>query len=224
MRKSILVLFIAIATLAIVMVPALAKDDKVTASNGQPFDEIWAAIRALQTKVDTIQLTPGPQGPPGPQGLPGKDGVDGAQGLPGEDGVDGAQGPPGEDGADGAQGSPGPAGTVPHFGDWQYHSALNGPFCYYAETDGFVVMHFWQQVDGTQISILGTETLNSDCDIMADDPPPAGDFRFNIKQWIKTTDQHGSFMMPIRKGHYWGVSQGGSPNVMIWAQWLPLSS
>lgn len=63
-----------------------------------------AADLALQDEIDTIELTPGPAGPPG---------ADGAQGPPGPagpPGADGAQGTPGPTGADGAQGVPGPPG------------------------------------------------------------------------------------------------------------------
>jgi len=108
MRRDILVLGIVFAMLAIVMAPALAKDDKVTTSNGLPFQEIWAAIRELQDKLNNIQLTPGPQGPPGADGAPG---VQGAPGKDGADGAPGVQGPPGKDGADGAPGVQGPPGT-----------------------------------------------------------------------------------------------------------------
>lgn len=40
----------------------------------------------VDTKIETIELTPGPQGEPGKDG---KDGVDGKDGAPGKDGVDG---------------------------------------------------------------------------------------------------------------------------------------
>jgi len=83
---------------------------------------LQALAADLQSQIDTIELTPGPQGdagpagaagPQGPAGSPGADGADGAQGPPGADGADGAagpQGPPGVDGADGADGAAGPQG------------------------------------------------------------------------------------------------------------------
>ncbi len=92
-----------------------------------------AGDAGLQQQIDTIELTPGPQGETGatgdtgPQGLPGNDGLDGAvgaqgpagndgavgaQGPAGNDGAVGAQGPAGNDGADGAQGSAGNDGAV----------------------------------------------------------------------------------------------------------------
>lgn len=60
----------------------------------------------VDEKIETIELTPGPQGEQGPQGEPGKDGAQGIQGETGpqgpqgEPGKDGEQGPPGEDGQD----------------------------------------------------------------------------------------------------------------------------
>lgn len=61
-------------------------------------------IQILKSELDTIQLTPGPQGP---QGIPGPIGKDGIQGLPGETGPQGERGEPG---AAGPKGDPGPAG------------------------------------------------------------------------------------------------------------------
>lgn len=58
----------------------------------------------VDEKIETIELTPGPQGEQGPQGEPGKDG---AQGIQGETGPQGPQGEPGKDGADGAPGKDG---------------------------------------------------------------------------------------------------------------------
>jgi len=45
---------------------------------GNPFDGVWEAIEDLQTQIDEIELTPGPQGPIGPQGLQGPPGGFGA--------------------------------------------------------------------------------------------------------------------------------------------------
>lgn len=55
----------------------------------------------VDTKIETIELTPGPQGPIGETGPQGEPGVPGKDGVNGKDGKDGAQGP---------QGEPGPAG------------------------------------------------------------------------------------------------------------------
>lgn len=45
---------------------------------GQPFQALWDAITGLQTQIDAIELTPGPQGSPGTNGKNGIDGVDGS--------------------------------------------------------------------------------------------------------------------------------------------------
>jgi hypothetical protein len=68
MRKGIFVVCVLVAIVAIITVPAWAKDEKVTTSQGQPFQEIWNAINNLQNKLNNIQLTPGPQGPKGDPG------------------------------------------------------------------------------------------------------------------------------------------------------------
>lgn len=69
--------------------------------------------------VDTIELTPGPQGPQGepgiqgPQGIQGEQGIQGPQGETGPKGDTGPQGPKGEQGPQGIQGpqgEPGPKG------------------------------------------------------------------------------------------------------------------
>jgi len=49
---------------------------------GNPFDMIWEAIQDLQTQIDEIELTPGPQGPQGEQGPPGPQGPPGEFGAP----------------------------------------------------------------------------------------------------------------------------------------------
>ena len=66
--------------------------------------------------VDTIELTPGPQGPQGLQGEQGiqgpigETGPQGIQGPQGEQGPKGEQGPQGIQGIQGPQGEPGPKG------------------------------------------------------------------------------------------------------------------
>ena len=84
--------------------------------NGQPFDAVWEAIGLLQTQVDEIELTPGPQGEPGVPGPQGEQGLQGPQGEPGPQGIQGIQGqqgepgPQGEQGVQGIQGLQGPQG------------------------------------------------------------------------------------------------------------------
>lgn len=57
--------------------------------------------------VETIELTPGPQGEQGPQGEPGPKGDTGPQGIQGPQGPQGIQGPIGETGPKGDPGAPG---------------------------------------------------------------------------------------------------------------------
>ena len=54
----------------------------------------------VDEKIETIELTPGPQGETGPQGPQGEPGKDGEQGPQGETGPKGDPGTPGEDGKD----------------------------------------------------------------------------------------------------------------------------
>ena len=77
------------------------------------------ASEALATKqyvdglIETIELTPGPQGPigeTGPQGEPGPQGEQGPQGPQGKTGEKGAQGVQGPQGPQGIQGPIGPQG------------------------------------------------------------------------------------------------------------------
>lgn len=106
--KTILVLAIAAAFVAGTMTSTNFADAQK--SNGQPFQTLWDAIADLQTQIENIELTPGPQGEQGPPGQDGIDGVDGQDGAPGEQGPQGEQGiqgPPGQDGADGQDGTNG---------------------------------------------------------------------------------------------------------------------
>lgn len=67
-----------------------------------------AGIAALQEQLASVQLTPGPQGERGEQGIPGSAGQAGATGSQGSKGDPGAAGPAG---AKGDAGSPGPVGA-----------------------------------------------------------------------------------------------------------------
>jgi hypothetical protein len=115
MRKLSIIAVIAIVLMSLAFAPiAGAKEIETVKDNGQPFQDLWDAIKALGERIDNIQLTPGPQGPAGAdgaQGPIGPAGADGAQGPIGPAGADGAQGPIGPAGADGAQGPVGPAGA-----------------------------------------------------------------------------------------------------------------
>lgn len=81
---------------------------------------------SLQSQIDNIQLTPGPQGPKGdkgdtgaqgPQGLTGPQGIQGVKGDTGAQGLQGVQGSKGDKGDTGAQGPQGVQGTKGDKGD-----------------------------------------------------------------------------------------------------------
>lgn len=94
------------------------------AGGGDPWEAVWTAIDDLrhdvgglwarsdnlQGQIDTLERTPGPQGPtgaPGPQGLTGPQGPVGPQGPQGLTGPMGPVGPQGLVGPMGPQGPPG---------------------------------------------------------------------------------------------------------------------
>ena len=98
-------------------------------SNGNVADanDVNTNFTELESRINTISLTPGATGPQGPagtdgatglQGPQGATGSQGSQGLAGTPGADGATGPqglqgvPGNDGADGADGAAGAAGAL----------------------------------------------------------------------------------------------------------------
>jgi len=89
-------------------------------NNGLPkkIRELEAGLSALQTQVNNIKLTPGPQGDPGPAGpagTPGTNGLAGADGAVGPEGPTGPAGPagtPGTNGLAGADGAVGPEGPT----------------------------------------------------------------------------------------------------------------
>jgi hypothetical protein len=80
----------------------LTKDGKVS---GKPFEY-------LQQQIDTIALTPGPQGLQGEPGLAGPIGPQGLQGPQGEIGPVGPAGPQGPKGDKGDKGDPGEQGPI----------------------------------------------------------------------------------------------------------------
>jgi len=77
--KSVFVSAILLSILSTVMVLQVFS---VVADGGNPFDMIWEAIQDLQTQIDEIELTPGPQGPQGEQGPAGPQGPPGGFGAP----------------------------------------------------------------------------------------------------------------------------------------------
>jgi len=91
--------------------------------------EIEAAIAALQQELAEIELTPGPQGEPGPagpEGPEGPQGPEGAQGPKGDTGDPGPKGDTGDQGAEGPQGEQGPQGDMGPAGP-QGEAGATGP-------------------------------------------------------------------------------------------------
>lgn len=86
--------------------PALAEE-----VNGN-FQALNDDISANATAIESISLTPGPQGPVGPQGPAGNQGPQGPIGPQGPQGETGPQGIAGETGPQGPQGVAGPAGAA----------------------------------------------------------------------------------------------------------------
>lgn len=81
--KLIITGFVALAFVTgSIMTGTMAYADPLQPPQSNPnLRTLWNAITNLQTQIDAIELTPGPQGPPGPQGVPGP------QGPPGNDGT-----------------------------------------------------------------------------------------------------------------------------------------
>ena len=100
--KTILIGLVAIAFVAGSIMTGTMAEAAKGQPNGQPFQALWDAI-------ESIELTPGPQGNPGLAGTNGTDGIDGISGTDGINGIDGIQGPQGLQGETGPQG---PAGTI----------------------------------------------------------------------------------------------------------------
>ena len=95
--------------------------ERVTALENKP--NIDTSGFATKEELQTISLTPGPKGEPGPIGPKGADGERGPQGDAGPRGADGLQGPQGIQGERGRDGEPGPRGERGEQGP----IGLNGP-------------------------------------------------------------------------------------------------
>jgi len=92
-KRNILALCIAVAVIAMLVVPVSAVVPPVLPTKsplpkGQPFETIWKWMLVLQDQITNIQLKPGPTGPTGPTGPAGADGKDGAPGPMGPAGPD----------------------------------------------------------------------------------------------------------------------------------------
>ena len=81
-------------------------------AQGNPFNALQNQVDSLQQQINTIELTPGPQGPQGPEGPQGPPGPQGDPGPQGPQGEVGPQGPQGDVGPQGPQGDAGPQGDV----------------------------------------------------------------------------------------------------------------
>ena len=169
---------IIVSLLLVVMVtgtlgtPVLAKDDKDNQSSGQPFQELWDVVEALQEQfgeftvqlgawkqqvdnnlsdlqeqIVSIELMPGPQGDPGPQGPIGPIGLIGPIGPIGPQGDTGLTGPAGP------QGIPGPS-------DW--YAIPNLPTGFADDTDDVGITSETDPVFGasTAAGINGTDIVN----------------------------------------------------------------
>ena len=84
------------------VIPGYAKSASVDA-------KIASAVATTNARIDTITLTPGPQGP---QGVTGATGPAGATGATGPTGAAGATGPTGATGATGPTGTTGATGAT----------------------------------------------------------------------------------------------------------------
>ena len=124
-RRSLLAACIAVAVIAMVVVPVAALVEPPSPlPNGKPYEIIWNFLRDLQTQITNIQLMPGPVGPAGEQGIQGEQGPPGERGPIGPAGEPGAKGDEGDNGDTGSagerglpgeqgiQGEPGPTGPA----------------------------------------------------------------------------------------------------------------
>ncbi len=107
------VLAILSVCISLAVTPALAGDLTVF-SNGSVANanDVNANFNELETRIETISLTPGTAGATGAQGIQGAQGLPGNAGADGALGLVGAQGIQGDAGATGAQGVQGLSGNV----------------------------------------------------------------------------------------------------------------
>ena len=90
------------------LTPATAQQTGSGLSLASRVGALETSVAGLQTQLNNIQLTPGPQGPAGPVGPAGPAGATGATGPAGADGATGATG---AQGPQGTQGQAGPGFT-----------------------------------------------------------------------------------------------------------------
>ncbi|OGY91582.1 MAG: hypothetical protein A3B31_00215 [Candidatus Komeilibacteria bacterium RIFCSPLOWO2_01_FULL_53_11] len=72
-------MYVGVAAIALLLSVNFAMAESAT--QGVPFQALWDAVDFLQGQIDSISLTPGPQGEPGQDGSNGTNGVDGEDGL-----------------------------------------------------------------------------------------------------------------------------------------------
>ena len=116
---------VTVITAAMLLISTPAFSDSKRNSHkrdGKPFAVLSTQINQLQEQVNTIQLTPGPQGETGPAGPKGDTGLTGATGPKGDTGLTGATGPKGDTGLTGATGPKGDTGLTGEKGD----TGING--------------------------------------------------------------------------------------------------
>ena len=137
--------------------------NKRTWINGEVITEdalnnIENGIQELENQIETIELTPGPQGP---QGEPGEKGEQGPQGEQGPEGPQGEQGPKGDTGEQGPQGQDGitPVKGIDYFTEEEKTEMLNG-----LATEEFVIQKIAEaQLNNNGDSIdLSTYALKSE--------------------------------------------------------------
>lgn len=145
MKKGIFLVISVVLVFSMLVGPSSALlPEKSPIPPGNPFNTIWTLfqdlqtqITALQDQVNTIELTPGPQGekgdtgaqgPQGEVGPAGETGATGATGPAGADGAQGLKGDTGEKGDTGATGATGPTGPTGSAGTISVGSCPTGQF------------------------------------------------------------------------------------------------
>jgi hypothetical protein len=110
----------------------------------------YATIDFVTQEINSIELTPGPQGPQGERGLQGEQGPKGDKGDTGEQGPQGPKGDTGAVGPQGLQGEKGEPGTT-SWNDLEDKPNLN---------DYVLVENFNQEIDKTNAQLSDIEMIN----------------------------------------------------------------
>lgn len=161
------------------------------------------AISGLNARIDTIELTPGPQGPQGERGTDGADGAPGVDGktaydiarthgyggtetqwlasLRGDTGATGTQGAKGDRGETGTAGPTGLTGATGPKGD----TGLQGPIGL-SGRDANVQIEYRDGINVPAISILNLGTASTEVTITW--PTPFPDANYNVTPQLSTTN------------------------------------